>query len=133
MKRFALIATAVLLSACGGDGLGPEDIAGTYRLITVAGESLPALLATDGVTSVELESGTVRLNSDFTFSTTLSIRVFDHNTSLTETDAGVGTFTQNGTALVFTYTDGSIEGGSLNGDRLTIIVEAVALVFERGP
>ncbi len=125
------------MAACGGDdGSGgdpfaPETIAGTYTLQSIAGETLPWTLFAIPGTTLEFLSGSIRLNSDRTFSRSFTFRVTENGAVTTETETDTGAFVQNASAIVFNSSDGSQESASLTGNVLTVIREGVAYVFRR--
>jgi hypothetical protein len=63
-SRAALLAT-VLLAGCG-EPLGPEDVAGTYVLRSVAGELLPAVAVASDDATFRIVADTLRLRADGT-------------------------------------------------------------------
>ncbi len=58
-----MILCAALLVACG-EPLSPSDVAGTYALQRVAGDTLPALLYTAGSVNVRVLADTLQFLSD---------------------------------------------------------------------
>ncbi len=141
MLRFLTIMTVVLagglLTACGDDGdatgTGGTSIFGTYALQTVNGTSLPFVLIQIGNDKIEVTAGSVRLNSDNTYSVSVTFRLTEAGTVTTETDTGAGTYTASGSTIQFSDS-GDGEGpftGSISGNTLTIIDEGVAFVFRK--
>ena len=63
-SRAALLAI-VLLAGCG-EPLGPEDVAGTYVLRSIAGEPLPAVSLASGDGTFRIVADTLRLRADGT-------------------------------------------------------------------
>jgi hypothetical protein len=55
---------SILLPLACGDALGPGDIAGTYALRRVAGDTLPAVLYTTGTVTVRVFADTLRFALD---------------------------------------------------------------------
>ena len=43
VRRFFLALVVCVVTACGDDIIGPEDVAGTYTLQSIDGEALPAV------------------------------------------------------------------------------------------
>ncbi len=103
MRPVALIvALAVsLLTGCG-DSTGPEAIAGNYTLRTINGQDLPFLIVQVLDDKIELTAGSLRINSDNTFSANLTLATTDGGATTSETETTTGTYTLNGTALTFT-------------------------------
>ena len=58
IHRVVLAFLVLGLVACGDDGVGPEDVAGTYTLESLDGEGLPAGFGTPGL---EIEAGRSRV------------------------------------------------------------------------
>ena len=48
VRRFFLALVVCVVTACGDDIIGPEDVAGTYTLQSIDGEALPAVVEEDG-------------------------------------------------------------------------------------
>ena len=115
------------IAACGDDGdatgTSGTSIFGTYTLQTVDGTNLPFVLFQIGNDKLEITAGSVRLNSDNTYSLSISLRVTQAGTVTTETDTGAGTFTATGSTIQFSDPgDGSGSfTGSISGNTLTII------------
>ena len=141
MLRFLTVVMVTLagglLTACGDDddatGTGGTSIFGTYALQTIAGTSLPAVLLEVPDFKIEVTAGSVRLNSDNTYSISISLRLTDAGTVTTETETGAGTYTASGSTIQFSE-PGTGEGpftGSISGNTLTIIDEGVTFVFRK--
>ncbi|MFQ5529285.1 MAG: hypothetical protein ACE5FP_02960 [Gemmatimonadota bacterium] len=127
MLRFRPVVMAILagglLAACG-DGLsistGPGGISifGTYTLETVNGESLPFLAFQVGNDRLEIISGSVRLNSDATYTTSFIFEWSESGTVIPVTESG--TYTVAGNTIVFTDSLGTFTG-SISGNTLTVV------------
>ena len=90
IRRVFLAFLVFGLVACGDDGTGLEDIAGTYTLQTVDGGGLPAVLEETGTTFLlEITAGSVTLNQDMTCSVISMFRVTEFGNVTTETETGV--------------------------------------------
>jgi len=63
LTRLTMVLLPMLSLACG-EPLSPRDIAGTYALQRVAGESLPALLYTNEYVTVRVFADTLRFTPD---------------------------------------------------------------------
>ncbi len=125
MRRFLILATVLgggLLTACDGDSTGPGGIFGTYTLVSIDGENLPVTLQILD-TEVEITAGSLRLNSDNTYTMSLTMTV----EGTTDTGDVSGTFTVDGSTIDFD------EGftGTVSGNTLTVSDEGVALVFRK--
>jgi len=131
-----------LLAACGDDtGTNGSSIFGTYTLQTIDGVSLPWLNRQVGATVFEITAGSVRLNSDNTYSFSITSTETTAGIVETEVTTGAGTFVATG-AGTFVATVFSIQfsdsgdgfgpfSGSITGKTLTIIDEGVAFVFRK--
>ncbi len=129
MRRFLILTTAVLagglLTACGDDDdiTGPESIAGTYILQTVNGDALPAT-----VQGVEVSAASIQLNSNGTYTLSLTTEFFGEQTD-------TGTFTVDGSTVNFLDEGDVDEGdrftGTISGDTLTIVDEGNTFVFRK--
>lgn len=121
------------LLACGSDSSGPSepDWVGTYDLQTVEGTEVPAVILQVGNDVLEIVSGSVRMNEDQTFSTNATYRLTEGSEVTTSTDSQNGSFTKNGSAVRFNYSDGTQDTGSLNGKVLTITSEGITFVFQK--
>ena len=122
-RRFLILATALLagglLPACGDDPTEPESIFGLYTLVTVNGEELP--FEDPGI---EISAGSIQLNSDGTYSISLTI---DFGSG-PETDTATGTFTVDGSTVDF---DGGEFTGTVSGNTLTIVEAGNTFVFRK--
>ena len=132
MRPAALtVALAVGLLAGCGNPTGPEAIAGNYTLRTINGQDLPftieaALL--DG--KIELAAGSLRINSDNTFSLSLTLATTEGGTTTSETETTTGAYTLNETAITLT-SDGETVTGSITGNTLTLIDEGLTFVYQK--
>ncbi len=131
MRPVALtVALAVsLLTGCG-DATGPEAIAGNYALRTINGQDLPFILVQVLSDKIEITAGSVRINSDNTYSTSVTVAITEGGTTTSETGTSTGTYTLNGTAITFT-SEGETFTGSITGNTLTIIDEGLTLVYQK--
>ncbi|MFC1531138.1 hypothetical protein ACFL5T_02725 [Gemmatimonadota bacterium] len=140
IARFALVALLLpfAVSSCGGDddggSTGPDtSVFGTYSLETVAGAGLPYIVLQAGVEKIEITAGSWRINSDNTWSSSVSVRATNAaGQTNTFVEPSAGTFTRSGNSFVFTDAeDASQQTGSVSGDVLTIIDQAVAFTFRK--
>ena len=111
--------------ACSGDSTSPSSIAGTYNLQTIDGQSLPVVVFEEGTDKVEVMAGSMILNSDQTYSESVSFRITDGAIVTTDIEASAGSWTLSGSAITFTATAGDNAGdtflGSISGNTLTFI------------
>lgn len=75
MRRLVLAAAAMLLVACGSDkATGPsETVAGTYKLRTVNGATLPATYYQDNAEKDQFFDGSIVLAADHSWTGSLSV------------------------------------------------------------
>ena len=149
MRRLAsAVLIGALLTSCGDkDPLSPEDVSGLYTLVSLNGGAIPAsVIVTDQVdtsvtTTVTYTAGSVCLNADNTYSTSIAFEFVSNPGGLrqeTSTDSGTFELVEPAT-IRFTSSEGEEPGsGTLNGNRLTMIVDATSsagivftLVFEK--
>jgi hypothetical protein len=102
---FAFCATAIL-TACGGDGgpSGPvtyKDPIGSYSVTTFNSKTLPAAVFSDTNYLYELASGSSSLTSDGKYVNVLNFRQTVPGNVSTFVDTQRGTWTLNGTTVVF--------------------------------
>jgi hypothetical protein len=127
MRRFLILTTALLLSglltACGDDSTGPSSIFGTYTLVSVNGEGLPW----EPEPGFELIAGWIRLNSDSTYTVSLTADI--GSGPVTETDTG--TFTVTGSTIDLIEGLFATATATVSGNTLTIHVDSDTLVFRK--
>ena len=76
MKRFFVLLALVALSACNNEidqSTRPDNIVGSYHLVTWGGRALPATIRSDSVV-VQVLDGTLVLASDHEWSETISVK-----------------------------------------------------------
>ncbi len=135
MRRLASVLLAsALLTACG-DSFSPEGVSGLYILESINGSPLPfsETETQNGLTvTVAITDGSVSLNanSTFSFSLTISITLNGTTTTSTVTDSGTFELVEPSTVRA-TFSDGDVISGTLDGNRLTVIVEGDSLVFSK--
>ena len=132
---FLALLLPLTTTACGGDDdpTGPSDsIYGTYALETVQGQALPAIILQVGNDLLEATAGSARLNSDNTWSASITLRLTEAGVVTTSTEGSSGTFTINNNTLQLTDpSDGSVVTGSVSGNVLTVIEDNVSFVFRK--
>ncbi len=85
MVRRVFLAFLVFgLVGCGDGSVSPADVAGTYTLLSVDGEGLPAVLAESIDFLFEVTAGSVTLNADLTCSHSVTERETDQGTVTTD-------------------------------------------------
>ena len=137
-------------TACGDAGTAPASIAGRYNVVTVNGVAVPALLAESpdegaGVFKAYLDSGYIQINDGGTCGASISVTYRDPADFVvdTGTDTDTCTWTQAGSTINFSWTNGmpwsdngTSDTATHSGDRFTMVVPGptggnVTLVFER--
>jgi hypothetical protein len=140
MRPSTHLAATLLLTlglACGGDSTSPTaSIAGTWNLSSINGSPLPFTIQQVGTTKLEVVSDVAILtasnSSSGSFTETTTSRLTQNGQVSTQTSANSGTYTLNGTAVVFvSNTAGTSNTGSWSGNTLTLAENGVALVFVR--
>lgn len=135
-------ATVALLGACGSDSTGPRNtnVAGTYALSTVDGSNLPFTVPNTGDNTEIVQSATITLSSDSTYSAVASGTENGEPTSII-TDTG--NYSVSGSQVTFTSTviQGGNYTGSVSGTTLTVTIigafvgstnTSFSLVFTKG-
>ena len=136
-SKIVAVGLALLLTACGGDSDSPTEpngasIVGTYALQTILGESLPLIALEEGDDKLEITAGSIRLNSDDTYSRSVTTRLTQSGNVTTDVFTVAGTFTANGSTLQFSGSgDEGPFTGSISGNTLTIIDESRPFVYRK--
>jgi len=140
MRKLVLSAVLAVLVACGGDATGPNaSLYGNYTLRTVDGNSVPAVVYQDTLEKDELTAGNINLNSDLTWSGSLSVRATLLATGAIATLSlpANGTYTTSSGTITLTETsDGAQLVGTVGGGTLTLggdigTGSSTTLVFKR--
>ncbi len=130
MVRRVFLAFLVFgLVGCGDDSVSPADVAGTYILLSVDEEGLPAVLAESTDFLLELTAGSVTLNADLTCSLSFTQRETDGGIVTTDTLTDACTYTLDGGFTLTQSGETVALIGSIIGSTLTIIDGLVVLVF----
>ena len=125
-------AATVLLSACGSDSTTaptPTSIAGTWNLSTVNGAALPFVLQASP--KIEILSDQIVILANGTFTQSTQARLTNGTTITTQTIPDGGTYSLNGTAATFTFTDGGSETATVSGNSMTIAETGLSLVYNK--
>ena len=121
MRRLAMFALAGTLAACSLDSTGPNgSVAGTYRLRTINGQTLPYTFSS----GLRLTSDELTLYRDGTYEDVS--RYSDGSTFVDE-----GDYTNYNGALSFYSTSSQVYQGSVSRDILTQVLNGYTQVFER--
>jgi hypothetical protein len=103
MRRFLLTTAAVtttLLGAACGDSTGlNSNVAGSYELQTINGQSLPVQAGSD-----DIESGEIEIDADGRFVEIVRIRQFNGQVT---PDVFTGSWERDGDEIIFDYDDGN--------------------------
>lgn len=124
---------AVLLVGCGSDsGTAPiqASIAGIWNLTTVNGSALPFVLQATAP-KIEILSDQFTVNANGTFTESIVARATDGANVSTVTIPDAGTYTLNGTAAVFTFTDGTSGIATVSGNTFTVASGGLSQLYTR--
>ena len=144
MRRLAA-ATALVLTAfvagCGDDDDDPVSpaagITGTYALETVNDEDVPVVVVTNGADTGEITAGSLTLNNNLSFTSSLSIRTTIGGQATDETLTESGTFTRSGNTITLTSGGESVTATLSNNNTTITLTEddedlgTIELVFQR--
>ena len=127
MRKLALVLAAAVplaLAACGDDSTGPENVAGTYALQTVEGNTLPWRFFVVGDEWIELTAGSLVISGNGTWTAELHFRERVGGETTEYPEESVGTWERDGDQIIFTDdSDGSVIVATLSGNRLTAVDE----------
>ncbi len=128
ISRAALVLLLLALPAC--DSNDDEGALGTYALVSVGGQALPATIDSEGT----YESGFIRLEERRVIANVVITQSNEGRTGRSETEVG-GTYTISGETLTLRLTreDDSFETstGTLRGNSIVIDAEGLAFVFRK--
>ena len=134
IRRVFLAFLVFGLVACGDDGVGPEDIVGTYVLQSIDGEALPVAVLLGTTLLFEVTAGSVTLDPDMTCRINISIRETEDGPVSTNTTVCTYTF-NNGALTVNVPADADTNAGTIRGSivgsRLALNDEGSILVYEK--
>jgi hypothetical protein len=132
-KRAVLLTLLISGAALGcDDSTGPDgQVSGRYELRTVNGSNLPYIVIALGNDRLEILSGFLQVNSDLTFSSSLSTRVTQGSSTSTTTDTESGTWSQTGNQVRFTNSTGEQYTAVVTDDQIAAVVENISLVFSK--
>jgi len=130
VARPVTITVLLLLVSCG-DSTGPETFPGTYVLQAVDGEPLPYLVAQAGSDKLEVTAGLLRIESDNTFTFSLTFLLTDDGNTEEATDDESGTWAVTGSVIALTSDDGTSRTGTKSGNVIIVANAGVPWVFEK--
>lgn len=134
LLSLTLTLAAVLLVGCGSDG-GPtapttSSIAGTWNLTTINGSPLPFVMQASNP-KVEVLSDQLVVNANGTFTETGQLRLTQGGTVVTQAVVGAGTYTLDGTAASFRWSDGSTGTATVSGKTATVAEGGYSYVYRQ--
>jgi hypothetical protein len=131
-------ATALAAGACSDSNAPTKSFVGSYALISVNGETLPLSIIDQPSLRVTLESGSLLLSANNTFTETVTLGgVVDGVTQPPEQLSCSGTYTRSGDKFTLTAPasescSGDTLNGTLDGTTLTFTDDTgETLVFRR--
>ena len=139
MLRFAFIPALALsllaFAGCDDETTGPGDsVVGTYVLVSVNGDPLPAVVFEGGGVTSEALEGTLTLRADGTFSASTITRNTVNGSSSTDTESSSGAYTVSGATITFVDSTGTTIA-IRSGDTITVTFQEngldIVLVFEK--
>jgi hypothetical protein len=137
VRKFILAVIAATTLACGGSdkSTGPNGaVAGTYTLRTINNQSLPVIIDQSGSDKLEIIGGTVRLNSDMSFTDATTYRLTLNGQVSEDTDTAFGTYVVSGNNITFNVTSPVTDSYSMawNGsNQLTQVETGITLIYQR--
>jgi hypothetical protein len=131
LRSLLTLFTVLLLVGCK-DTTGPDaKHVGTYRLDTVNGSKLPAVLVQLGADKLEITEASITLNADNSYTGQVTLRETEGGRTSTETSRESGTYTRNNNAITLSSDDGETQSASLSGRTLTMTLEGFVLVYKK--
>lgn len=140
MRKLWMAGLALSLLACDDDDdpAGPDtSFAGTYSLISISSQPLPATVFQDATMQIQVTNGQLVLNASNAWSGSITVVTTTTGAPITDNLAAGGTFTRSGNTFTFTdESDQSTFTGTLSGDQLTATLEvfpgtSAPVVFEK--
>jgi hypothetical protein len=139
-RTYLSLAMGAVLAACGGDSsTGPEsaNVTGTYALQTINGQATPVTIIQIATYRLEVVSGSLAINTNNTFSNTLTYRETDSGQIVTGSETCTGTYSRNGNSVTFNEADvvntecGDTYTGTVSGNNLTVAYDATVQAVYR--
>jgi hypothetical protein len=117
VKRAVIaVLSLALLAACGTE---PRALEGTYVLRSVDGVTVPVILYEDETEKDELLSGEVQLRDDGTFTDITAMRLTVNEEVRVDIIEAQGTWSQDGSDVVFQMSNGGTYRMSFSSNTLT--------------
>src|SRR5512143_2292415 len=134
MRRLLPLVLSLAI-ACGSDSPSQPtsaSVAGTWNLQTINGTALPYVITQSDTTKVELVSDVVTAVATGSYTEITQVRTTVGGQVMNESFPDAGSFTLNGTAVVFqSNSDGSQTTGSVSGNTFTLAGDGFAYVYKR--
>ena len=131
MRRLLSVALVSSLVFGCGDSFSPEGLEGSYTLESVNGQDLPFSEIIGGAT-IEITAGQLNLNSNSTWSVSITASLTEGGTTISETDTDSGTFTLvEPSTIRFTDSDGDTFAATRDGSNITFIFGGDTLTFRK--
>lgn len=125
-----VLGSIALVAALGcSDAVSPDDIAGTYILVTVDGETLPTSISIDA-TAARVESGFYTFNAGGTFTSGYTLSIGSQTTTVPFS----GTYSLSGSEIRLTGSigDNTVSGtGTIDAATFRLQDSGYAWVYER--
>ena len=136
MKLMRVVLLPVLIFAGGcetGTEADPNAHIGTYTLVSVDGDGLPADLGVEDGVAISLLSATLNLNADQSAALSLRVRATQGTTSFEVSEALTGTYTRTASSIQVVWDDADPQTFVYDEDEdeLTLTSEGHVLVFEK--
>jgi hypothetical protein len=122
----------MIVTACGSDtSTAPDAVVGIWTMQSVNGSPLPYTVQLGGQT-YQILADQLTLRSSRTFTDEFTIQQPTETGGVDfQTIPSSGTFAVNGNTVVFTYTDGSTETGTVSGESMTIAESGFSAVYTK--
>lgn len=101
VKAIFAVLGVVLVAACNDTTIVNGDASGTYSLTAINGSPLPVLVAASATDTVVITSGLLTINTDRTFTETLSFDETTGGVTTSKTDVCPGNYSQRGNDFTF--------------------------------
>ena len=129
LRLCSLLAVGLLLYGCKPEGKVAKDTdpAGTYALVSVNGNQVPATIDHDG-TALKVNSGTFTINADGTCSTKT---VFVPPSGAEASKEVSATYTREGSKLTMQWKGAGTTTGTVEGNTFTMNNEGMLFVYRK--